>query len=174
MKNFKLTLAAAAIILCGIICTSCGYHMGSMMHPQIKTIAIDTIKNDTREPLLTTVARQQIASQFQFDNSLALKEKDDADCILYCRIISVTNRAIRYDSEDNDKTYRPNEFSITVKAEFTVLVPGRSEPLIKKRTVTGSAYYQYNVDPAVGKYYGMKQACYNMAREMVEYTTEAW
>ncbi len=164
-------LLAGIVLLCG---SSCGYHMGSMMHPQIRSIAVAEIKNDTPEPLLTALARQEISASFQTDNSLTLKSPEQADCLLYCRIISVKNRGIRYDSQLDDDDYIPAEFLITVEAEFTVLIPGRSEPLIRKRTVSGSAHYQYNADPQVGKYYGMRQACYQMARKMVEYTTEAW
>jgi len=168
-----LAVCLSAMLLPLILC-GCGYHMGSMMHPQIKTIAISDIRNDTREPLLTAVVRNQLAEAFQFDNSLSLKQKDEADCILYCRIISAETRTIRESSTDNDRTYRPSEFRITLNAEFMVKIPGKSEPLIKLRPVSGSANYQYNADPNVGKYYGMRQAAYNLSRLIVEYTTEAW
>lgn len=158
-----------------LLMTSCGYyHMGSLMHPQVKSIAFAEIRNDTREPLLTEIVRGQIAGQFQFDNSLKIKSKEQADCILYCRITDITTRSIRFDSTDGEKTYRPAEFEVTIKVEFTVLIPGRAEPLIPKRTATGSANYQYNADPNAGKYYGMRQAAYNLANMIVEYTTEAW
>ena len=164
-----LPLALAALT------SSCGYyHMGSLMHPQVQSIAFAEIRNDTREPLLTGIVRGQLAGQFQFDNSLKIKSRDEADCILYCRITDVTTRSIRFDSTDSEKTYRPAEFSVTINAEFTVLIPGRAEPLIAKRSVSGTANYQYNADPNAGKYYGMRQAAYNLANTIVEYTTEAW
>ena len=148
--------------------------MGSMMHPQIKTIAISEIRNDTREPLLTEIMRNQLAEAFQFDNSLSLKQKDEADCILYCRVKSVETRTIRESSTDNDRTYRPSEFQVTIRADFLVKIPGKSEPLIPLRSVTGRVNYQYNADPSVGKYYGLRQASYDLSRKIVEYTTEAW
>ena len=170
-KNFTFL----CFCLLPLLTSSCGYyHMGSLMHPQVKSIAISEIRNDTKEPLLTEVVRTQLAGQFQFDNSLQLKSKEKADCILYCRITDVETRSIRFDSTDSEKTYRPAEFSITIKAEFTVLIPGRAEPLIQKRSVTGTTNYQYNADPNAGKYYGMRQAAYNLANKIVEYTTEAW
>ena len=174
MTRFKIFLAWQQIVPLMVLCSSCGYRMGSMMHPQIQSIAIAEIQNDTVEPLLTALARQEICASFQTDNSLTLKSQKQADCILYCRILSVKNRGVRYDSQYDDDAYIPAEFAITVEAEFTVLIPGRSEPLIRKRTVQGSAHYQYNADPQIGKYYGLRQACYQMARQMVEYTTEAW
>jgi hypothetical protein len=169
-------LAVCAFVFCCILSASfCGcYHMGSMMHPQIKTIAISTIRNDTREPLLTELARNQIAARFQSDNSLKLVSKEEADCILYVRLTGVTTFMRRYNPSYVDDDYRPAEFHVNLKAEMEVLIPGRSEPLIPKRTVTGGANYQYNVDPQVGKYYGLRQACFDLGGEIVEYTTEAW
>lgn len=175
-RSFRKAVAVCALAFCCVLFTaSCGYyHMGSMMHPQIKTIAISTIRNDTREPLLTELARQQIAAQFQSDNSLKLVSKDEADCILYVRLVSVTNSMRRYKPSYEDDDYRPAEFHINVKAEMEVLVPGRSEPLIRKRAVSGDSNYEYNVDPQVGRYYGLRQACFDLGGQIVEYTTEAW
>ena len=175
-RSFR-TIPALCILafLCVFFTSSCGYyHMGSMMHPQIKTIAISTIRNDTREPLLTELARTQIAARFQSDNSLKLVSKEEADCILYVRLVSATNSMRRYNPGYAEDEYRPAEFSMTLSAEMEVLIPGRSEPLIKKRTVSGASNYEYNVDPQVGRYYGLRQACFGLAGESVEYTTEAW
>ena len=175
-RRLRHSLALCFLVLgCALSGVSCGYyHMGSMMHPQIKTIAISTIRNDTREPLLTELARQQIAAQFQSDNSLKLVSKEEADCILYVRIVSVSNSMRRYKPSYEDDDYRPAEFHISLKAEMEVLVPGRSEPLIRKRTVSGASNYEYNVDPQVGRYYGLRQACFDLGGQIVEYTTEAW
>ena len=175
-RMFRKTFAVCALAFCCVLfAASCGYyHMGSMMHPQIKTIAISTIRNDTREPLLTELARQQIAARFQSDNSLKLVSKDEADCILYVRLVSVSNSMRRYKPSYEDDDYRPAEFHISVSAEMEVLIPGRSEPLIRKRTVSGASNYEYNVDPQVGRYYGLRQACFELGGQIVEYTTEAW
>lgn len=175
-RRLRRSLALCFLVLgCALSGVSCGYyHMGSMMHPQIKTIAISTIRNDTREPLLTELARTQIAARFQSDNSLKLVSKEEADCILYVRLVDVTTSVSRYNPGYEEDEYRPAEFHLTINAEMEVLIPGRSEPLIRKRTVTGIANYQYNVDPQVGKYYGMRLASFDLGGEIVQYTTEAW
>jgi len=175
-RSIRMILAACVLAFgCVAFTSSCGYyHMGSMMHPQIKTIAISTIRNDTREPLLTELARTQIAARFQSDNSLKLVSKEEADCILYVRLVNVTSSILRYNPGYEEDEYRPAEFRVNLSAEMEVLIPGRSEPLIKKRSVAGSANYQYNVDPQVGRYYGLRQACYDLGGQIVEYTTEAW
>lgn len=170
---FRLPAAAILIAIAALL-SSCGYQMGSLMHPQIKTIAIAEIRNDTKDPLLTPVMRNQLAARFQADNSLSLKSKSSADCILYCRIIKTKTASIREDSSDGYETYRPSEFEITIDAEFSVLIPGKSKPLVANRKVQAKAKYQYNADPNEGKYYGMRQCAYNLANLIVQYTTEAW
>ena len=170
---FRLPAAVLLMALAALL-SSCGYHMGSLMHPQIKTIAIAEIQNDTKDPLLTPIMRNQLAARFQADNSLSLKSKSTADCILYCRIIKTQTKSIREDSSDGYETYRPSEFEFTIDAEFSVLIPGKSAPLIPNRKIRASSKYQYNADPNEGRYYGMRQCAYNLANLIVEYTTEAW
>lgn len=174
MKTFKRLFALAAFVLLALITTGCGYHMGSMMHPQIKTIAIADIKNDTKEPLLTEIMRGQLAEQIMTDGSLKLVSKEEADCVLYCHIKKVTQINTRDDSDDGQETYRPTEFSITVNGSFVVKIPGRHEDLIPMRNISGTARYQYESDPQLAKFSGLKQACLNFARRAVQYTTEAW
>ena len=175
MTCFKPCFLSALLIL-PLLFSGCGYRIGarSLRHPQVKSIAIAEIKNDTLEMLAASVMRQQLCERFQFDGGLTLKNLGSSDCILYGKIISVTNRTIREDSMNNDVTFRPAEFQITVKLEYTVLIPGRGEPLIPKRTVSGSANYQILADPAISRANALKQACYNTAKLAVEYTTEAW
>ncbi|MBO5761963.1 MAG: hypothetical protein J6S53_10535 [Lentisphaeria bacterium] len=155
-----------------LFCTSCGYRMGSMMHPQIKSIAIAPVKNSSREVLASVVMRKLLAERFMFDGSLKLTTMDKADCIVYCQINSVSQRAVAWDEDDEED--RPSEFNLTVNGEFTVLLPGKTVPLVKKRSVSGSCTYQFLTDPAVGKESGLTQACLQMANMIVQYTTEAW
>lgn len=165
-------LAASAALLA--FASSCGYHMGSMAHPQIKTIAIAPVKNDTLEPLASGIMRQQLSEQFQFDGSLKVKSIEEADCILYCKIKEVKNIGVTWRSSDNQVTYRPYQFTIQITAEFSVVMPGRGDPLIPTREVSETAIYDITSDPQQGRSNGVKQACYNDARKIVQYTVEAW
>ena len=164
-------LTAATVLLFG---SSCSYHMGSMAHPQLKTIAIAPVKNDTLEPLASAIMRQQLCEQFQFDGSLKVKSIEEADCILYCKVISVKTDSVTWRSSDNQVTYRPYQFTLSVEAEFSVVMPGRGDPIIPTRIVAETATYDITSDPQQGRSNGIKQACYNDARKIVEYTVEAW
>ena len=174
MTCFKSFALAFALLLPPLF-SGCGYRIGarSLVHPQIKSIAVGEIKNDTLEPLAGSIMRQQLCERYMFDGALKLKNKGDADCILYGTIRSVKNTTIREDDNDND-IYRPAEFRLEVELEYSVVIPGRGQQLFPTRTVLGGANYQILADPMISRQNALKQACYNTAKLAVEYTTEAW
>ncbi len=171
MKAFLKILAGVFLAFtCG-----CGvYHMGSIMHPQIKSIAVAPVKNNTLEPYVSAELRNMLCEQYMVDGSLKLKTLGTADCIIYSRVTEITTIATQEDSVKGDDNYVPAEWEVTIKATFTVLLPGKKKPLIPEREVSGSALYQVIDDIAITRTRGIKMACYRLAEKMVQYTTEAW
>jgi outer membrane lipopolysaccharide assembly protein LptE/RlpB len=173
-KRYKQLLLPVLATIMLLSTGGCGYQMGSIMHPQVKSIAIAPVTNDTLEPFAAAEMRGALCEKFQFDNSLKLKQLDTADCILYGKIVEVKTTATMEDSFDYHQTYRAAEWSVSVIFEFVVLIPGRKKPLISKRRVSGSAKYQVAADQAITRKRGVRQACRNAAEQAVVYTTEAW
>lgn len=178
MKQFFHTLPrlSACLLIAGLstLISSCGYRVGSLMHPQIKTIAIADVKNESAEPLGSALLRNTLAERFQFDNSLKLASLSTADCILYARILGVENNSVTWRSYDNEQTYRPHEFRISVAVEFTVLIPGQAKPLVQRSVLSSSVTYLFTNDPAIGRQNGLKQAFLRVSDSIVRATTEAW
>lgn len=165
-------------ILCGLLSliTGCGYRIGvrGMMHPQIKSVAIAPVQNNTLEPLASDMMRMQLAGEFQRDGALKLKRLSNADCIVYAKIVSVTNRTIQDASFDGGKTYNPEKFRLTVKVRFKVVIPGSGNMIVNNGTATGSADYTILTDQATAKSSALKFACFHAAQKIVSQTTEAW
>ncbi len=174
MNALKMILICAAIPLLYLAVSGCGYHMGSVMHPQVNTIAIAPIKNETLEEFATPSMRQALAEQFQVDNSLKLKTVEEADCVLYGRITKIKTTGIGFDSTNNEQSYTPAEFALELTFEFNVIIPGRSKSLINTREVTGVAAYQVNADNEIARRRGIQMACRAAAEKAVIYTVEAW
>ncbi|OGV59142.1 MAG: hypothetical protein A2X49_02280 [Lentisphaerae bacterium GWF2_52_8] len=175
MKNIFAKSSFLLIASITFLFTGCGYHMGSLMHPQIKTIAIAPVTNNTMEYNLSAYMRQALSEEFCRDASLKVKSQEQADCILYCKVTKVKNTSTGMeDSTDNEITYRPAEWSIELTVEFTVVIPGRPEPLITTREVTQAATYQVMNDQVTARTNGLKQACRSVSEDVVEFTTEAW
>ena len=157
-----------------VIFSGCGYHTGSIAHPQLKTIGISTIQNNTYEPDLSAYMRQALSENFQVDNSLKVKQEKEADCILYGRITEVTIDGTDKATTNNEQIYRTAEFKIDVTFEFVVIIPGRAEPVVSTRQVVGSSYYQVTADQFISRKSGLAQACRDAAKQAVNYTVEAW
>ncbi|OGV44298.1 MAG: hypothetical protein A2X48_08360 [Lentisphaerae bacterium GWF2_49_21] len=170
--KYEICLLVAASMF--LLIAGCGYQLGSVMHPQIKTIAIAPIKNETIEMMATQFMRQSLAEQFELDNSLKVKGLEEADCVLYGKIVSVKTTSIGYDSHNDDQTYTPAEFSLEVKFEFVVIIPGRAKPLVNNRQVIGRASYQVAMDNDIARRRGIQQACREAAEQIVIDTVEAW
>jgi hypothetical protein len=174
MNAVKKVLICAAIPFLYLAVSGCGYHVGSVMHPQVETIAIAPVKNETLEEFATPCMRQALSEQFQLDNSLKVKSIETADCVLYGVVKKIETMGIGFDSTNNEQTYAPAEFALKVTFEFTVIIPGRSKSLINTREVSGVAAYQVTADNEIARRRGIQQACRDAAQKAVVYTVEAW
>ena len=163
-----------SVMLMLVPLSGCGYHVGSITHPQIKTVAIADVKNETYEVLASAVLRNLLAERFQFDNSLKLTSMEKADCIVYTRVIGVRNSSITWHTTDKVESYRSNEYSLDVRVEFTVLRPGYGQPLVRRRFANASSTYLFSHDPAIGRASALKQCMLRIANQIVSATTEAW
>ncbi len=172
MKLFKylLIVLVALTTLCG-----CGYHVGSIMHPQIKTIAIAPVVNETLSYNVSAEMRQMLSEQFMVDGSLKLVDLKKADCIIYVRVKSITFSEVTSSSYNSEYSlFIADEWSATVNAEYSVIIPGRKEPLISTRSITGSADFSAPGDMDPHRRRGTLQACRDAAMRVVESVTEAW
>ena len=173
MSAYRLFLLSA--VLCSaLFLPGCGYHLGSISHPQIKTVAIAEVKNETYEVLAAALLRNLLAERFQFDNSLKVTTLEKADCIVYARVLSVTNSNVSWKFNSKVDDYRANEYRLGVSVEYLVRIPGRAQPLVPKSTVSGSSLYLFSHDPAIGRISALKQALLRVSDNIVAATTEAW
>ena len=173
MSFYRSVLLSAVLISTGFL-QGCGYHVGSICHPQIKTVAIADVKNETYEVLASAVLRSILAERFQFDNSLKLTSLDKADCIVYTRITNVSNSSISWNYNSKVSDYRANEYQLSVTVEYLVRMPGRAKPLVAQSTTSGTSKYLFSHDPAIRRISALKQALLRASNNIVAATTEAW
>ncbi len=165
----KLTLALSLMAIAG-----CGYHMGSIAHPQVKSIAIAPVINDTATFNAASDMRMALSETFMVDGSYTLTSLEKADAILKARVINVAYTEITEDSYDSDVIYRPTEWRVEVTVEFTVIIPGKREPLIPVRTVTGNTLFQAQADMETNRRQATLVACADAAKRVTVLATEAW
>ena len=170
MKTRVLVIAAAAAlsILCG-----CGYRIGSLMHPQIESIAIAPVINETIAYNLAPQVRGLLCETFQQDGSLELRRESNADCILYARVTSIKFSSVEWSSTYDDENFLPTEWSVTVTIEYSVVIPGELKPLAKGKA-TGLANFMTGADMEAGRANGTRLAAFDAAKKIVHQVTEAW
>ena len=179
MKKFCFSAARIlsgilTVLMFPVLLSGCGYRVGSLTHPQIKTVAIAEVKNESYEVLASAILRDVLAERFQFDNSLKLTSQAKADCIVHARILSVSNSSIKWRSVSKVEDYRANEYRLNVTVEYIVLMPGKAKPLVDRRIATGSCIYLFTHDPAIGRVSALKQCLLRVSNSIVSATTEAW
>ncbi|MDR0933381.1 MAG: LPS assembly lipoprotein LptE [Victivallales bacterium] len=161
-----------------VFCGGCGYRVGSLMHPQIKTVAVAPVQNETLEYNLTAQVRNLLCERFMTDGSLKLVGEKDADCIVYARIIDAkfteVSWAKKSRTEKDNEIFLPNEWRATVTIEYSIVIPGRVKPMISARQVSGRANFQTGPDQTTGRMTGMSQAAYDAAKQVVASFTEGW
>ena len=170
MKKLLLTTLCPVLLLLA----GCGYRIGSLMHPQINSIAIAPVTNETIGYNLGPQVRGLLCEVFQQDGSLQLKRESNADCILYARVTSVKFSKGSWSSLDDENKYVPIQWSVSINIEYSVVIPGELKPLVAKRKVSGSATFMTGADMEAGRLSGVRQAALMAAKNIVSQVTEGW
>lgn len=168
-RVFAVT-AVAAIIALG---SGCGYSIGYISHPQMESIAVAPVVNETGNYNASALLRNVLAEKFMTDGSMTLKGLKSADCIIYARILQVKYSSVDTLLSDSDP-YIPEEWIVDVTIEYSVIVPGRAKPLIPATKVTERALFLREADLEGARYNGLRQALSNAAKKIVYGVTEAW
>ena len=168
-KLLLMTLCPVLMLMAG-----CGYRIGSLMHPQINSIAIAPVTNETVGYNLGPQVRGLLCEVFQQDGSLELRRESGADCILYARVTEVKFSKSSWSSSDDENKYVPVEWSVSIDIEYSVVIPGELQPLVAKRKTSGKATFMTGADMEAGRMSGIRQAALMAAKEIVAQVTEAW
>ena len=170
-KLLRLILLFIAVLTAG-----CGYRVGSIMHPQIKSIAIAPVSNETMLYNVSAQMRGILSEVFQTDGSLKLKSEGRADCILYAKITKAEFSQITWENNTarNSDDFLPDQWRVKITAEIAVMIPGRAEPLIRPTDVSGSTTFVTGADMESSRRYAVRQACFAAAKKAVVLVTESW
>ncbi len=169
MKKFLFAIVCAA----AVIVPGCGYRIGYMGHPQISTVAVAPVANDTLSYNASAILRQKLTEACTVAGTMKLTSLSTADCIVYAKITNVSySESSGHIADDDD--FLPVEWKVTVTVEFSVVIPGRGKPLIGPAAVTGSAEFITDADLENARTNGLRQALFAAARTVVSNVTEAW
>lgn len=168
-KTFALMIAAAFVL------TGCGYRLGFTGHPQISSLGVAPVVNET---LLYNAAgnlRALLCERIMTDGTYKLRRENEADCVVHARVIDAKFSEVSWSSDDNIAgDFFPEYHKVDVEVEYSVIVPGRAKPLIGPAKVKGTAMYDRIVDLETARLKGVKQALWEATKKIVDGCTEAW
>ena len=164
-----------------LLSSGCQYHVGSVMHPQVSSIAVGVIANDTGEPSFSSILRGQLSEQFMRDGSLRLTDVGKADAVVEGEIVKYRTRKLarsevredRARDEDSD-AYQTVIYRAEVFVTYRVRVPGYETPLLKDVRVTGTADFSRFPDMIIPRQAAFRQALNDAALQICSSVTEGW
>lgn len=169
-------------VMCHVSCvffSGCGYTAKSTLPSSIKTIHVETFKNNIDFaaegrrnlylPLLEIKVRNAVINRFLFDGNLKIADGDKADLVLKGQLLSYDRTALRYTDNDDVQEYR---IHITVSLEMYNARKGETD--WAESGFTGEATYFVTGPSARSEEAAVEDAIADLARRVVERTVEDW
>ena len=171
--NFRTLFAAvaAAVMLCG-----CGYRIGFIGHPQIKSMGVAPVTNETLSYNAAGVLRSLLCERIMNDGTYKLLRESQADCILYAKVLKVDYSERTWSSNNNHNAgeFFPEYYKVTATVEYSVVIPGRVKPLIGPAKVKGTAMFDHVIDLEHARNVAAKYALWDATKKIIDKCTETW
>jgi hypothetical protein len=170
-----ITLLALSTLLSGCA----GYHVGSTLPKEIKTVFVPTVINASSEPLIETALTPALQSEMITRTSLKLSNRDRADAILEVRVTNYRLSAIGYVTSDDDNSSSAREYRVWMTADAALRNRNTGEIIAESTGIRGKATFMIENEDAQGDLAGAKRSslpyvCSDLAREIADAVTEIW
>jgi hypothetical protein len=120
MKKIALAVFCGAFLLAA---AGCGYRLGSLLPPTMKSVSVPNFKNYTNQPGIEAQVTNGVIERFQVDGTLQVLPHDEADTQLLGEIIDYKREGLTLStSTDATTTYR---LIIAVRLTFKDLKTGK-------------------------------------------------
>ncbi len=151
--------------------SSCGYRIAYHLPPDIHSIAIPILKNETYEPGIEVPITNEIITEFLRDGSLKIRKKRDSDLLLLGKITSYKRNPIAFDAEDTDE---PIEYRFYIRIWFSLKNMRTNKVLWKIGGLTGKTTYFVRGNYSKTESEALREATENLAQKLVERVVESW
>lgn len=181
MKVLHL-IALGSLIFATAVLSGCqGYRAGSLMHPDLQSVAVASVRNLTPQPGASARLRNLLARELSSADAVQLASQEQADGLLHVTVESVSTKPIartfRRDpvaGEDRDDSLKGVLYRTTVSLRGHLTVPDGGTDPIELRLVKGEAEFDRSPDVPEAQNAAFDQALRNAARQLITAMTEAW
>ena len=178
IRNMKIFSVLILTFIMG-----CGYTTGALLPSHLESIYVESFTNKidiSRESSskygytlyksgLESDITKSAVNEFIFDGNLTITTADEADLILRGELINYTREPLRFDKFDNVEEYRVL-VSVNIELEDT----STKKLLWKENSFTGESTYRTSGALAKSEEAAVDEAVRDLAKRIVEKTTEGW
>jgi hypothetical protein len=156
------------LFLCLI--AGCGYHVGSVPPAGVTAIFIPVLENATNRQEITSDVTDGIIRRFKTDGTVKITGKDEADAILYGKIVGYRSEAVLYDRQDV-----ANEFRVVITVDINLVNAKDGKTIYSARSVEGQAVARLTVNQFETERTALPQVIDDLSKKAVEAIMErAW
>ena len=160
-------------LLLAVFCTGCGYKAGFIKHPQLNSIAVAPVINETEIYNAASNMRMMMTEAIMQDGTYKLADLRRADAILYMTVDNILFAEASPAVVSEQVEYRPDEWRVRVNVSYKLVIPGQGKPLM-----AGSRYgeirFQAGADVESGRLKAVRQACFEAAKNITYAIAEGW
>lgn len=175
-------IVGAGVLALVLLSAGCGtFHTGSLMHPDVETIALGEVHNDTELHGFNGVLRNCLSAELMRDGSARLVDPGTADALMQVRLADVrvsaasTAKVRSEDASVNDShSYQVDTYRASVTLQVSLVAPGKATPLVEWRRVKGTAEFARTAEMVDARRDGIEQAMVNACRQAVLEIGESW
>ena len=166
-RSFPAGIAALALA-CLAGCAN--YQVGTTLPRHLRSIAIESFKNECGEPMLEAEITRAVLQEIQREGQLRLLDRETAAILLSGTITSYSLDPMRY---DQNRPRTVSEYRSLVKVRIRA-VEARTGKVIVEQTVVGDATLSAAGDLTTLRRMALPAAARQAAHEIVNAVVSAW
>lgn len=168
---------SSLILIIGLFFVSgCGYTQDVKLPNDIKTIAVETFKNEIPPSEqfafragLEGELRNALVEQFLLDGNLKVVDESEADAVLKGSIISYEQEGLQFDRLESVEEYR-----LFLVVRFQLIDRRTNQVIINEPNFSGRAEFFVNRNPSTPRRSSANSATVDLAQSLVDRIVEEW
>ena len=157
------------LLFSGVGCV--GYHLGSMLPPDIQTVHVPTFVNETEEPLIEAESTRAALRAIQRDGSLQLTNEDVADAVLEVTLINFNLEPLAF---SRDRRTAAEEYRLSLTARYVLRRRATGEVIVESPRIHGENTFFFTGDLTSAKLDALPGAAEDLGRRIISDAVEMW
>jgi len=134
----------------------------------IRSIAIPPFENQTAEFGIAELLSEAVEDEFRSDNTLKIRNLNNADSILYGTIVRVDDHPSTYNADESVEEYR---ITVTVHIRYEDRLKGKT---VWEENISDFGIYAFTGGSSAERDQGLQEAVTKLAEDILNKTVSGW